>query len=94
MPTQASRAGRSPRPTPTSSGTTAAPTADTGATTPIRPAAKPAVEERRASAAAEPGEDRPREVGAARVTGDERGDGRRTDRGGQLRRPGPPTTRR
>ena len=41
MPTHASRAGRSPETTPTSSGTTAAPTADTGATTPIRPAAKP-----------------------------------------------------
>ena len=40
-PSQASQVGRSPRATPTSTGSTAAPTADTGATSPIRPRASP-----------------------------------------------------
>ncbi len=41
MPSQARALGRSPEATPTTRGTRAAPTADTGATTPSLPAAKP-----------------------------------------------------
>jgi len=41
MPTHTSALGRSPIETPTITGSRAAPTPDTGATTPIRPAARP-----------------------------------------------------
>ena len=41
IPIQTSRAGRSPRTTPTMTGSTAAPTPETGATTPIRPEERP-----------------------------------------------------
>ncbi|UUZ58888.1 hypothetical protein LP418_22950 [Nocardioides sp. B-3] len=41
IPSQTSSSGRSPAATPTATGTIAAPTAETGATTPIRPAASP-----------------------------------------------------
>ena len=41
MPTQTSSSGRSPVATPTMTGTTTAPTPETGATTPIRPDASP-----------------------------------------------------
>jgi hypothetical protein len=40
-PSHASHVGRSPRATPTRTGSTAAPTADTGATSPIRPRESP-----------------------------------------------------
>ena len=41
MPTQTSAEGRSPASTPTATGTRAAPTPETGATTPIRPEDSP-----------------------------------------------------
>ncbi len=41
MPTHARTLGRSPTTNPIAVGSTAAPTAETGATTPMRPAAKP-----------------------------------------------------
>ena len=41
MPSHTSSAGRSPVATPTQTGRRAAPTAEIGATTPIRPAASP-----------------------------------------------------
>ena len=41
IPTHTSAEGRSPVDTPTTTGRSAAPTAETGATTPIRPAANP-----------------------------------------------------
>ena len=41
IPTHTSIVGRSPVATPSAAGRSAAPTAETGATTPIRPRAKP-----------------------------------------------------
>ena len=53
---------------PTTTGTSAAPTPETGATTPIRPEDEAPVEERRPEPVAEPGQQRPGQVGAGRAS--------------------------
>ena len=67
MPIQVSEGGRSPVSTPTATGTSAAPTAESGATTPMRPGGQPAVQEGRPAAGADAGKRSPQHVGRCRV---------------------------
>ena len=87
-PSSTSRPNRSPIATPNSTGSTAAPTPDSGATTLIRPAANPRKRKLIPTPDPTPGRDRPGEVGARRGRRHPRRDQEQRDRAGALHHEG------